>query len=139
MPARFVRVSFIMPALMPAFFSKMPAQFVRVSFINASSNASFFERNIARPVRIAIIWAISLKETAPEAALCGRWPDFLGWASRKIVQNREKVQIQTGSPDFLKIVKNRDFEFGFRFFRDFWLILWAGHREKFINFRKCQD
>ena len=113
MPARFVRVPIIMPALMPAFFSKMPARFVRVPIINASSNASFFERNIARPVRIAIIWAISLTETAPEAALVGRRPDFLGWASRKIEKNREKVKIQTGSPDFLKIHENQDFRFGF--------------------------
>ena len=98
---------------MSAFIKKKSAQKSTVSVINVSSNVSFFERNIARPVRIAIIWTISVKETAPEAALFGRWPDFLGWASRKIAKNREKVKIQTGSPDFLKIVKNRDFEFGF--------------------------
>ena len=100
MPAQFVRVSIIMPALMPAFFSKMPAQFVRVSIINASSNASFFERNIARPVRIAIIWLFSVKETAPEAAPVGCCPDFLGWASREIAKNREKVKIKIVNADF---------------------------------------
>ena len=90
MPARFVRVSVMMPAPMPAFFEKMPARFISVSVINASSNASFFERNIAFTIWIAIIWTISVKETAPEAALFGRRPDFLGWASRKSAKIAKK-------------------------------------------------
>ena len=42
-----------------------------------------------------------------------------GWASRKIARNHEKSKIQTGSPDFREFLKNRDFRFGFWFFRNF--------------------
>ena len=86
-----------------AFLAKKSARFLSVSVINVSSKVSFFERNIAIPVRIAIIWTISVKETAPEAALFGRWPDFLGWASRKSAKNREKIKIQIVNADFSRI------------------------------------